>query len=257
MSASIGTSIAETVRIVGTAGAGCIAGAEELPSRGDGFVTIHRSTSYFWGAPHTIAAVENLAKHAVAMGLGEIYVGDLSPRLGGPLPGQHASHQRGLDADIWLSAGPRLPVTDATQANTTPPSLVRPDRRDIVPELFTPEIVSLIRMAAELPDIDRVLVNPAIKAHLCRIAGHDRGWLHRVRPWYGHSAHMHLGFRCPTDQTECVPMAPPPAGDGCDSTLDWWFAQLDHPAPIGKPPPARPPSTPSLPAFCRALLAKQ
>ena len=45
-------------------------------------------------------------------------------------------------------------------------------------------------------------------------------------------------------------MAPPPPGDGCDASLDWWFAQLDQP-----PPPATPPKPVTLPAACTAILA--
>jgi penicillin-insensitive murein DD-endopeptidase len=243
------TASAETLRVVGRANAGCIAGAEELPPRGPGFVEIHRAESHFWGHPETIAGVESLAREAMAAGLGEIYVGDLSPRHGGPQAGAHVSHQRGIDVDIWLAAGPRPPLAEAAAESITPPSLVRPDGRDVDPARFTPAIASLIRLATELPDVDRVLVNPAIKAHLCRTVGADRGWLHRLRPWWGHSAHMHLSFRCPADQPDCVQMPPPPPGDGCDGSLDWWFAQL------GKPPaPARPAARPALPAFCRALL---
>ncbi len=241
---------AEETRVVGAANAGCIAGAEELPARGPGFVTLHRAESHFWGHRETIAGIETLARQATDAGLGDIYVGDISPRHGGPQPGAHASHQRGIDADIWLSAGPRGPLTDAQTASTTPPSMVRADGMDVDPARFTPAIVSLIRLATELPGIDRVLVNPAIKAHLCRTAGPDRAWLHRLRPWWGHAAHMHLSFHCPADQPGCVQMPPPPPGDGCDATLDWWFS-----AEARTPAPSRPAAKPVLPAFCRALLA--
>ncbi len=242
---------AQQLRVVGAANAGCIDGAEELPMRGEGFVALHRQEGQFWGHPEAIAGIETLAREASQAGLGEIYVGDISPRHGGPQPGAHASHQRGIDVDIWLAAGPRARLSDAATATTTPPSVVRADGLDVDPTRFTPAIERLIRLATGLPLVDRVLVNPAIKAHLCRIAGTDRGWLHRLRPWWGHAAHMHVSFHCPADQPGCVQMPPPPPGDGCDATLDWWFS-----AEARTPKPARPAAPPKLPAFCRALLAR-
>jgi penicillin-insensitive murein endopeptidase len=127
---------------------------------------------------------------------------------------------------------------------------VRADRRGIDPGRWTPAVAALIKLAAGLPDVDRVLVNPAIKRQLCNEVTGDRTWLRLIRPWYGHAAHMHVSFRCPVGQAECVPVPPPPVGDGCDATLQWWFDQLDVPP---KPPgPARPPRP--LPAACKAIM---
>ena len=237
--------------IVGTAGAGCIEGARELPAEGPGWQTIRASQSAFWGAPTTLAALAELARRAEAAGLGPLYMGDISGPLGGPLRGGHASHQRGIDADVYLAVGPKPALTAAQRDSLDPPSVVRPDGRAVDPAHWNDGIARLIRLAAELPDVQRVLVNPAIKARLCRDAGADRAWLQKVRPWWGHAAHMHLSFLCPPGQAACVNMAPPPPGDGCDATLDWWFAQLGKPAA-----PAKPTAPPVMPAFCRALLAR-
>ena len=109
--------------------------------------------------------------------------------------------------------------------------------------------VTLIRLAATLPGTDRVLVNAAIKRQLCLSVTGDRSWLRQVRPWYGHAAHLHIHFRCPVNEPECVDQAPPPAGDGCDASLQWWFDRLDQPPlPVSTPPPLR------LPAACAAIL---
>ena len=48
---------------------GCIAGAVSLPPEGPGFQTIHLDRSAFWGAPHTIAHLEQLGREATAAGL--------------------------------------------------------------------------------------------------------------------------------------------------------------------------------------------
>ena len=71
-----------------------------------------------------------------------------------------------------------------------------------------PGVVTLLHLAASLPEVDRILINPAIKLQLCEEVRGDRSWLRLMRPWYGHAAHMHVRFRCPPDQHECVQAAP-------------------------------------------------
>ena len=48
------------VRVIGGQGAGCIAGAVELPDAAPGLQTIRRTRSSFWGHPDTIAALLGL-----------------------------------------------------------------------------------------------------------------------------------------------------------------------------------------------------
>ena len=45
--------------------------------------------------------------------------------------------------------------------------MVRPDRRGIDPARWTQEEITLLRLAASLPEVDRILINPAIKRQLC------------------------------------------------------------------------------------------
>jgi penicillin-insensitive murein endopeptidase len=60
---------------------------------------------------------------------------------------------------------------------------------------------------------------------------------------------MHIHFRCPADQHECIDIPPQPAGDSCDATLQWWFDQLKAP-----PQPAKPYHPPPLPVACKAVM---
>ena len=168
------------------------------------------------------------------------------------MAGIHASHMLGLDADVWLDVTPKPALTIAQRDALEVPSLVRPDGQGTDPTRWTPAHAALIRLATELPRVDRVLVNPAIKRQLCETAGPDRAWLHMVRPWFGHAAHMHIHFRCPPGQSECkdIPSAIPP-GDGCDATLESWFNRPPVAASAASPPP-RPPA---LPAACRPIMA--
>lgn len=239
------------LRIIGgPATGGCIAGAVRLPEQGPGFQTIHLSRSSFWGAPQTVAAVESLAAEAHAAGLGDLYVEDISRSRGGPLPGGHVSHQIGLDADIGLDPSPKKALTPATRETVELPSMVSPGLRTVDAAHWSPGVVTLLHLAATLPGVDRILVSAAIKRQLCTEVRGDRVWLRLIRPWYDHAAHMHIRFRCPVDQPDCVQAPPPPAGDGCDATLQWWFDQLDVP-----PKPSPPYHPPPPPAACAAVFA--
>lgn len=219
----------------------------ELPPEGLGFATIHASRSFFWGTPSTVEQVEELGERARTAGLAELYVGDISRPRGGPIPGGHASHMLGLDVDIWLDLRPKPPLSAAERDTLEIPPVVTADGRSVDRAVWSPDHVRLLKIAAELPDVDRIFVNPAIKQELCRVAGQDRHWLHLIRPWWGHTQHMHIRFRCPADQPECVRGPPPPRGDGCDATLAWWF---ERPAPL--PAPSR--SPPPLPEACQAIM---
>nr|WP_281244613.1 penicillin-insensitive murein endopeptidase [Falsiroseomonas stagni] len=235
---------------IGTTNLGCIAGAVALPPEGPGWQAIRTSRNRHWGHPATIALVAHVAGQARLAGLPDLWIGDLSQPRGGPLPWGHASHQTGLDADIWLDLRPKPRVPASQREELSIPSLVLPDESAVDPARWTPRHATLIRIAAEAPGLDRLLVNPAIKRRLC--ADHrGEAWLRRVRPWRGHDSHMHLRLRCPADSPECRDIAPPPPGDGCDASLDWWFTPESRQRPA---PPARPAPPPRMPLACAPLL---
>lgn len=237
------------LHIIGGANAGCLAGAVRLPAGGDGFQTIHLARSSFWGAPVAIAGIQELGKEAHAAGLGDLYVEDVARPRGGPLPGGHVAHQLGLDADVGLDVSPKHALTGTERETVELTSMVRPDQRGVDPSHWSAQVVTLLHLAAGLPGVDRILVNAAIKKQLCETVQGDRQWLRVIRPWYDHAAHMHIHFRCPTGQRDCIDIPPQPAGEGCDATLQWWFDQLDVPRK-----PAKPYHPPPLPAACKAVM---
>lgn len=245
-----GPSVADPgpLRVIGGPSVGCIAGAMELPPQGPGYQTIHLAISHFWGAPSTVAAIQLLGRDAQAAGLGNLLVEELSRLRGGPIVGGHASHQTGLDVDVALDTSRKRALSPTERETIELASVVRADRRGVRPDRWNDSVVTLLRLAAQLPQIDRVLVNPAIKQQLCNSVTGDRSWLRVIRPWYGHAAHMHLHFRCPVGQASCIDIPPPPPGESCDASLQWWFDQLDAPPP--KPVPPKP-----MPAECQAVLA--
>lgn len=238
------------LRIVGGgSNGGCIAGASNLPDHGAWYQTIHGRISHFWGAPVTVQGVVALAQKAYASGLPPLLIEDISRPRGGPMPGGHISHQIGLDVDVALDMRRRGYLSEGERDSIAIASLVRGDYRDIQPAMWNDGVTRLLSLAATLPGVDRVLVNAAIKQHLCRTVTGDRSWLRYVRPWYNHAAHMHISFKCPPGQAECVVKPPPPPGDGCDQ-LQWWFDQLSVP----KPPPGPPRVRPRLPEACYSIL---
>jgi penicillin-insensitive murein endopeptidase len=235
-------------RVIGGTGLGCIGGAVALPREGPGFQAVRLSRNRNWGHPVTIAAVETLARQARGAGFPDLWIGDLGQPRGGPMPFGHASHQVGLDADVWLDLGPKPLVPGSPRETIRETSLVLPDESDVDPARFTARHATLIRMAAELPGIDRVLVNHGIKRGLCRMHG-GAAWLRYVRPWRGHDSHMHIRMRCPLDQPDCRGIPPPPLGDGCDASLAWWLSDAAR-----APGPREAGLAPVMPGACRAVL---
>ncbi|TVQ57058.1 MAG: penicillin-insensitive murein endopeptidase, partial [Rhodobacteraceae bacterium] len=228
----------------------------QLPESGPGWQAMRLSRNRRWGHPETVAFVERLAGAAQALGWPSILVGDLAQPRGGPMTFGHASHQNGLDVDIWLRR-PDGPLDAETRETLPFVSKVRPDRRGVA-DAFGPDHAALIETAARDRSVDRIFVNAAIKASLCRSAGADREWLRRVRPWWGHDQHFHVRLRCPADSPDCAGQAALPPGDGCDETLEWWFSdEALNPAPPPTPaPPRRDLTLADLPAACAALVGR-
>jgi penicillin-insensitive murein endopeptidase len=168
----------------------------------------------------------------------------------------HASHQVGLDADIWLTPMPTRTLTTEEREQVLALMMVREDRTDIDPANWTPSHLKVIKAAAEDPIVDRIFVNAAIKKALCREAGTDRAWLHKVRAYWGHDYHMHVRIHCPTTDSECETQPAVPATEGCGRELDYWFTDaVLHPKPSITPGPGKKPLTMAdLPAACRQVL---
>ncbi len=240
-------------RAIGGTTLGCLAGAAQLPFDGPGWQAIRTSRNRHWGHPAAIALVEHVAAQARAAGLPDLWIGDIAQPRGGPMPWGHASHQTGLDVDIWLDLRPKPRIPRAQREDLSIPSLVLPDESSVDPARWTSRHAALIRLAAEAPGVDRVLVHHAIKRRLCQDNAGSPGaeaWLRRVRPWRGHDSHMHIRLRCPPGSPDCRDIAPPPPGDGCDASLDWWRSPESR-----RPTPTPPGPPPRLPAACAAVLA--
>jgi penicillin-insensitive murein endopeptidase len=244
-------------RVIGFYAKGCIAGAEALPINGDTWQVMRLSRNRNWAHPDMVALLERLSVKAHKdAGWPGILVGDMAQPRGGPMITGHASHQIGLDADVWLTPMPNHRLSREEREEMSAVMMVRSDRLDVDPKVWTPSHLKVIRDAAMEPRVERIFVNAAIKKALCRDARGDRNWLSKVRPMYGHDYHFHIRITCPVDAKECVSQPPPPDGEGCSpSDFAYWFKDsVIHPKPSNEPP-RHPITLSQLPADCREVLA--
>src|SRR6266480_2251007 len=129
---------AEKPRVVGFYAHGCIAGAEGLPINGEAWQVMRLSRNRYWAHPDMVALVKRLAMKAKKdAGWPGILVGDMSQPRGGPMLTGHASHQVGLDADIWLTPAPNRQLSRNEREELSATMMVREDRLDIDPKVFT------------------------------------------------------------------------------------------------------------------------
>jgi len=242
---------------------GCVQGAESLPMDGHGYQVMRLSRNRYYGHPRLLNYIRNFGRVSKDSGLGTVLIGDLGLPRGGWMQSGHASHQSGLDVDIWYDQ-PRA----AQQRKLSRKERERISAQNLVPvsytrklnrKAFTSNTVKLIELAASAPEVDRVFVNAAIKAELCRLQQEKSPeWLRKIRPWYGHADHMHVRLGCPVDSPKCRPQDPLPPGSGCDASLDWWFtADAREEARKNALKARENPGPPAVPADCMRLATQQ
>ena len=248
--------LAGPARSIGFYSTGCLAGGVALPIDGPTWQVMRLSRNRNWGNPTLVAFLERLGNNAKKAGWNGLLVGDMSQPRGGPMISGHSSHQVGLDADIWLTPMPDHVLSREERELDSAVDVVAKDHLDVDPKVWTHEHTEVVRTAAEDPAVTRIFVNAAIKKAMCREAGSDRGWLAKVRPWWGHAEHFHVRISCPADSPQCKPQPAPEPGDGCGHALDFWFKESTlHPVPPKVPPKPKPPLTlASLPPACRQVV---
>jgi len=246
-------------RVIGFYSKGCIAGAQPLPINGPTWQVMRLSRNRNWAHPEIVALLERLsAKVHKDAGWPGILIGDMSQPRGGPMFTGHASHQIGLDADVWLTPMPNHTLSRNEREEMSAVMMVRSDRLDIDPNTWTPQHLTVIRDAAQEPSVQRIFVNAAIKKALCREAKGDRSWLSKIRPMYGHDYHFHIRIKCPAGSTTCTGQPDNTEGEACSAAdLAYWFTdEVIHPKPSPEPEKPKPGLTlAQLPAECRQVLA--
>ncbi len=249
-------------RSIGFYAKGCLAGGAAPPIDGPAWQAMRLSRNRHWGHPELVALVEKLALDAKKHdGWPGLLVGDLSQPRGGPMLTGHASHQVGLDADIWLTPMPNRRLTEKEREDLSATSMLAADKVSVDPNVWTASHAKLIRRAASYEAVERIFVHPAIKKVLCEATakGADRKWLSKVRPMWGHHYHFHVRIDCPKGSSNCETQPAPPGEDGCGKELTDWLVLVSkppRPQPPGPPKPPKPQITlDQLPADCRAVLA--
>ncbi|WP_196502122.1 penicillin-insensitive murein endopeptidase [Aestuariivirga litoralis] len=243
---------------------GCMAGAQALPRTGPTWQIMRPSRNRNWGTPQLIAEIERLSAEAkVKAGWNGLLVGDMAQPRGGPMKTGHASHQIGLDADVWFTPMPDKELSNKERETMAPLEMVI-DHKTLNRANWSESRAKLLQTVAQDPKVERIFMHPPIKAEMCRWAQTqpgDHSWLSKMRPLYGHTFHFHIRMKCPEGMTTCKSQGTPKPDDGtgCGKELAYWMSDQPwkkHPAPPGPPKPPPPPLTlASLPAECRAVIA--
>ncbi|WP_299015650.1 penicillin-insensitive murein endopeptidase [uncultured Photobacterium sp.] len=206
---------------IGAYNNGCLAGGEDLPLQGDGYQVMRSHRGRYYGHPDTIAFLRDLSQRVQKLELGQLLVGDIAMPRGGRFSSGHASHQTGLDADIWLKLTDK-PLSQEELIDVEPLPMVHLKDYKINQENWGKEQAKLVQLAAIDERVARIFVHPVIKEQLCKRDWAARGWLRKVRPWWGHYYHFHVRLHCPEGDSSCRPQNAPPSGDGCGAELASW-----------------------------------
>ena len=252
---------------IGSYARGCGAGMVELPESGPSWQAMRLSRHRNFGQPVLIDYLIGLSQVAQQVGWAGLYIGDMGQPRGGPMTSGHASHQIGLDADIWMLPPQRLNLTAKEREDISSIPVRSADQRSVTAN-WTPAHRALMRAAALDPRVDRIFVAAAVKIEMCKTATRkDKDWLQKIRPIAGHDTHFHVRLKCPKGAKLCQTQKPTVSelskgGNGCDDTLTYWVTDyLNPPKPTKKPKkPAKRERGPreftmaDLPKQCRAVL---
>jgi penicillin-insensitive murein DD-endopeptidase len=255
---------------IGSYARGCGAGMVELPESGPSWQAMRLSRHRNFGQPVLVDYLIGLSQVAQQIGWAGLYIGDMGQPRGGPMTSGHASHQIGLDADIWMLPPRRLDLTRKEREDISSVPVRSADQRSITAN-WTPAHRALMRAAALDPRVDRIFVAAAVKIEMCRTATRkDKDWLQKIRPIAGHDTHFHVRLKCPKGARLCQTQKPTVSelskgGNGCDDTLMYWVTDyLNPPKPTKKPKkPAKRERTPreftmaDLPKQCAGVLSSE
>jgi len=235
---------------------GCGQGFAQLPESGPSWQAMRLSRNRNWGHPELVDFLIGLSRVAQQAGWRGLYIGDMSQPRGGPMTSGHASHQIGLDADVWMLPPSSLALSPAQRERISSASVVARGGTALSPN-FNGGHMTILRAAARDPRVERIFTDPVVKVAMCQLEKGDRSWLRKIRPLNGHESHFHVRLDCPPGSI-CQDQEPPPPGDGCAEAAEWIRNRID-PSRV-KPAPPNPnyrhPRTyrmAELPAQCRTV----
>ena len=204
---------------------GCASGNIQLPETGPTWQAMRLSRNRNWGNPQLVQFLMDLSRQATRFGWAGLYIGDMSQPLGGPMVSGHASHQIGLDADIWMLPPRSLRLSPAERESISSQSVVA--KGGIRPSpLWSASHHALLRAAASDRRVARIFVDPVAKVAMCQMETGNRDWLRKIRPINNHDFHFHVRMNCPAGSI-CQTPNPIPAGDGCAEAQEWINIRID------------------------------
>lgn len=201
---------------IGEYSLGCLQGAQTFTGKEKGLVLSQMKRGRYWGHPDLIELLTRAGAEFAKQGK-KIIIGDLSQSRGGPTLTGHASHQTGLDVDVWFKM---LEASEELTLRSQEIESMKP-----IQELGIDQI-KLIKLFAKDPGVERIFINPSFKKKLCsnslslKLTSEEQ---RKMRAWWGHDDHIHVRMKCPTDNPLCISQKPIPSGDGCGEDLNWWF----------------------------------
>lgn len=238
---------------VGVYSNGCQIGAQILPPHQAGYYDIRRTRHRYFTQPQTIQLIKTIGAYVHQQTGLNMLIGDSSQPIGGPMSYAHASHQNGLDVDIYFAA---IPDQETPPKDYPVQMVVDKAAGTMNLNLWQPAYRDALYAAATYPQTARIFVNPIIKGYLCATEK-NTAWLRKVRPWWGHDEHFHVRLNCPAGAAHCQSQAPVPAGDGCTADVQHWIK--DQSNAILHPKPAQPHAEKPLPIpplLCQEILIK-
>lgn len=228
---------------------GCLSGAVAMPVDGPTWQVMRLSRNRRWGHPALIGVIEELSIKARKDGWNGLLVGDISQPRGGPMLTGHASHQIGLDADIWFTPMPDRRLTYKEREETSAINVLKEGSVHVDDRRWNRSFERLLYNAASFPEVERILVHPGVKKKLCDTVQGDRAWLNKIRPYYSHNYHFHIRIGCQPGSPDCRPQQATGSGTGCDSSLAWWFdvaLKPKKPSKDDKKPDSKPAAKPKV-----------
>lgn len=237
---------------------GCAQGLQQLPETGPSWQAMRLSRNRNWAHPDMISLLVGLSRTAQQVGWRGLYIGDMSQPRGGPMLSGHASHQLGLDADVWMLPPASLNLSPGQRENISSVSVIN-NRGTGLTQYWNPGHMAIMRAAARDPRVERIFVDPVAKLAMCQAETGDRGWLRKIRPLNNHNYHFHVRLACPKGSI-CTGQDAPPRGDGCAEAAEWIRNRIDPPRvrPTPPDPNYRHPRSyrlSELPAQCRTVAA--
>lgn len=210
---------------IGNYSQGCAQGLVQMPESGPSWQSMRLSRDRHWGHPEMIGFLQGLSRAAQQAGWQGLYIGDISQPRGGPMTSGHASHQIGLDADIWMLPPTSLRLTPQQRENLSSVSIVA-NGGTALSGNWTGGHMSIMRAAARDPRVERIFVDPVAKVAMCQMETGNRDWLRKIRPINNHDYHFHVRLNCPAGSI-CQRPNPIPAGDGCAEAQEWVNIRID------------------------------